>query len=143
MGIPTFGAPHWGPVQSSAIWGMELALPGEDTFMIEDNIVTRSSTNPGNQMAMRDWRGTEYDAQFTYANNIVYNWGAPEEDDTTLVPYGGARGIAKRSQSVPDMENPGWVAPERSLGSYNAMLGVEATMEAFFDVVRTRGRSWL
>lgn len=108
---------HWMgdcPQSSKANFGMPLHETLKSGTKIEENIIAHNLDKLGTLMAM------EQRTQVDYINNIIHDW-APAED----------------------MTDPGWLNPDRSVGSYHASIGGTATTDAFVDTCRERAvGSW-
>ena len=95
--------------QTAAVVGLGIGNTDVGTLKVEGNIVA-NRIESGINKGIKDQPGA------IYVDNIQYDWG------------GG----------IGDMTNPGWLDPERSVGSYHATLGKKGTLEGFLAVIRNR-----
>lgn len=102
-----------GPAQTAAVYGLRLENLGSATVTVDNNIAANRLESGTNQ-------GITNLPGVTYTDNVQYDW------DTN-------------PSSLGDMNDPNWIDPERSVGSYHASLGQTGTLDAFMDEVRSRG----
>ncbi len=100
--------------QTAAVVGLGIGNTDVGTLIAESNIVAHRIES-GINKGIKDQDGA------IYIDNIQYDWG------------GG----------IGDTTDPGWLDPNRSVGSYHATLGKNGTLEAFLDIIRNRPfRQW-
>lgn len=100
-----------------AVWGLIINDPGQGEFLVKDNIVHSlfsDATNGHDSSPQRTSISRLTGAQFTYDNNVAWQWAAGDDASTK------------------------YSDPGRTLADYNAHLGGKRDFDDFMVKVKTR-----